>query len=130
MLIQYLEEKLGTDRIHFYTGVQYRHLLVIKGGNKQLDCTPPHDVPLKPFRPLMVKARVPEAQETADLINDLILKSQKLLAEHPINKKRIAEGKDPANSIWPWSPGYRPQMEPFSEKYPVIRKVRSFRLSI
>ena len=45
VLIQYLEEKLGTDRIHFYTGVQYRHLLVIKGGNKQLDCTPPHDVP-------------------------------------------------------------------------------------
>ena len=99
VLIQYLEEKLGTDRIHFYTGVQYRHLLVIKGGNKQLDCTPPHDVPLKPFRPLMVKAGVPEAQETAELINALILKSQELLAEHPINKKRIAEGKDPANSI-------------------------------
>ncbi len=122
VLIQYLEEKLGTDRIHFYTGVQYRHLLVIKGGNKQLDCTPPHDVPLKPFRPLMVKAGVPEAQETAELINALILKSQELLAEHPINKKRIAEGKDPANSIWPWSPGYRPQMEPLAEKYPVIRK--------
>ena len=122
VLIQYLEEKLGTDRIHFYTGVQYRHLLVIKGGNKQLDCTPPHDVPLKPFRPLMVKAGVPEAQETAELINTLILKSQELLAEHPINKKRIAEGKDPANSIWPWSPGYRPQMEPLAEKYPVIRK--------
>ena len=122
VLIQYLEEKLGTDRIHFYTGVQYRHLLVIKGGNKQLDCTPPHDVPLKPFRPLMVKAGVPEAQETAELVNTLILKSQEFLAEHPINKKRIAEGKDPANSIWPWSPGYRPQMEPLAEKYPAIRK--------
>ena len=56
VLVRYLEEKLGSDRIHFYTGVQYRHLLVIKGGNKQLDCTPPHDVPLQPFRPLMVKA--------------------------------------------------------------------------
>lgn len=122
VLINYLEEKLGTDRIHFYTGVQYRHLLVIKGGNKHLDCTPPHDVPLKPFRPLMVKAEVPEAQETAELINALILKSQELLAEHPVNKKRIAEGKDPANSIWPWSPGYRPQMEPLAEKYPDIRK--------
>lgn len=52
VLVRYLEEKLGSDRIHFYTGVQYRHLLVIKGGNKQLDCTPPHDVPLQPFRPL------------------------------------------------------------------------------
>lgn len=122
VLIKYLEEKLGTDRVRFYTGVQYRHLLVIKGGNKHLDCTPPHDVPLKPFRPLMVKAEVPEAQETADLINSLILKSQELLAEHPINKKRIAEGKDPANSIWPWSPGYRPQMEPLSEKYPGLKQ--------
>lgn len=122
VLIKYLEEKLGTDRIRFYTGVQYRHLLVIKGGNKHLDCMPPHDVPLKPFQPLMVKAEVPEAQETADLINSLILKSQELLAEHPINKKRIAEGKDPANSIWPWSPGYRPQMEPLSEKYPSVKQ--------
>lgn len=122
VLIRYLQEKLGNERVHFYTGVQYRHLLVIKGGNKQLDCTPPHDVPLQPFRPLMVKALVPRAQETADLINDLIWKSQELLSEHPINQKRKAEGKDPANSIWPWSPGYRPQMEPLSATYPSIRK--------
>ncbi len=122
VLIRYLQEKLGNERVHFYTGVQYRHLLVIKGGNKQLDCTPPHDVPLQPFRPLMVKALVPEAQETADLINDLIWKSQELLSEHPINQKRKAEGEDPANSIWPWSPGYRPQMEPLSATYPSIRK--------
>lgn len=122
VLIRYLQEKLGNERVHFYTGVQYRHLLVIKGGNKQLDCTPPHDVPLQPFRPLMVKALAPEAQETADLINDLIWKSQELLSEHPINQKRKAEGKDPANSIWPWSPGYRPQMEPLSATYPSIRK--------
>ena len=91
VLVRYLEEKLGSDRIHFYTGVQYRHLLVIKGGNKQLDCTPPHDVPLQPFRPLMVKAEVPEAQETAGLINNLILASQELLADHPVNQKRIAD---------------------------------------
>ena len=110
VLIQYLQEHLGSDRVRFHTGVQYRHLLVIKGGNKQLDCTPPHDVPLKPFRPLMVKPLVPEAEETAALINDLILRSQDLLKNHPLNLKRIAEGKGPANSIWPWSPGYRPQM--------------------
>lgn len=121
-LIKYVQEKLGNDKVHFYTGVQYRHLLVIKEGNKYLDCTPPHDVPLKPFRPLMVKAIKPEAEETAELINDLILKSQGLLKNHPINLKRIAEGKDPANSIWPWSPGYRPQMEKLSEMYPVIKK--------
>lgn len=121
-LIQYLQEKLGNDRVHFYTGVQYRHLLVIKDGNKNLDCTPPHDVPLKPFRPLMVKATKPEAEETAELINDLILKSQELLKNHPINQKRIAEGKDPANSIWPWSPGYRPQMEKLSDMYSGIKR--------
>jgi len=121
-LIKYLNEKLGTDCIRFYTGVQYRHLLVIKGGDKRLECVPPHDIPLQPFRPNMVKALCPEAQETAELINALILKSQELLANHPVNLKRISEGKDPANSIWPWSPGYRPQMEPLSKKYPSIRK--------
>ena len=122
VLIQYLQKELGDDRISFHTGVQYRHLLVIKGGDKRLDCTPPHDVPLKPFRPLMVKAEVPEAQATADLINDLIIRSQELLARHPLNLKRIAEGKDPANSIWPWSFGNRPNMRPLNEMYPQLRR--------
>ena len=135
VLVKYLQEKLGNERVHFYTGVQYRHLLVIKGGDKRIACTPPHDVPLKPYRPLMVKplpgtehitqpeggAELTPAQ-TADLINDLIVRSQDLLENHPTNLKRKAEGKDPANSIWPWSPGYRPQMEPLAEKYPQIRK--------
>lgn len=122
VLIKYLEEKLGNDKVHFYTGVQYRHLLVIKGGDKHVACVPPHDVPLKPFRPNLVKALRPEAEETATLLNDLIMKSQELLANHPLNLKRVAEGKDPANSIWPWSPGYRPKMEPLSDKYPSIKK--------
>ena len=122
VLVKYLQEHLGNERVQFHTGVQYRHLLVIKGGNKQIDCTPPHDVPLHPFRPLMVKAEVSEAQETADLIDDLILKSQELLKNHPLNLKRMAEGKNPANSIWPWSPGYRPQMESLSVMYPNIKK--------
>ncbi len=121
-LIKCLDEKLGSDRIHFYTGVQYRHLLVVKGGDKRLACVPPHDIPLQPFRPNMVKALCHEAQETADLLNALVLKSQELLAGHPVNLKRIAEGKDPANSIWPWSPGYRPKMEPLVEKYPSVGK--------
>lgn len=135
ILVKYLQEKLGNERVHFYTGVQYRHLLVIKGGDKRIDCTPPHDVPLKPYHPLMVKPMPgtehitqPEGgaeltpQQTADLINELIVRSQELLEDHPLNLKRKAEGKDPANSIWPWSPGYRPQMEPLAEKYPQIRK--------
>lgn len=122
VLIKYLEEKLGSDKVHFYTGVQYRHLLVVKGGDKHVACVPPHDVPLKPFRPNLVKALRSEAEETAALLNDLIMKSQELLANHPLNLKRVAEGKDPANSIWPWSPGYRPKMEPLSDKYPSIKK--------
>lgn len=121
-LIRFLNEKLGSERIHFYTGVQYRHLLVIKGGNKNLHCVPPHDIPLQPFRPNMIKAECAEAQETANLLNALILKSQEILASHPVNLKRVSEGKDPANSIWPWSPGYRPKMEPLSLKYPQIKK--------
>ena len=116
-LIQFLNEQLGSDRIQFHTGVSYRHLLVIKDADKRLDCTPPHDVPLQPFHPLMVKAEVSDAQETADLLNELILKSQQILADHPINRKRMAEGKDPANSIWPWSPGYRPAMQTMQEMY-------------
>ncbi len=116
-LINYLEEKLGTDTIHFYPGVSYRHLLKIKGGKKQLHCTPPHDVPGTPFRNVMVKALTPEAEDSARLINDLVLRSQELLANHPVNIRRIAVGKDPANSIWPWSPGYRPAMETLQQKY-------------
>ena len=92
VLIKYLDEKLGSDRVHFYTGVQYRHLLVVKGGDKRVVCVPPHDVPLQPFRPNLVKALCPEAQETADLLNELILASQQLLANHPVNLRRVAEG--------------------------------------
>lgn len=121
-LVRYLDERLGNERIGFYTGVQYRHLLVVKGGDKRLACVPPHDIPLQPFRPNLIKALCPEAQETANLLNGLIVKSQELLAAHPVNLKRKAEGKDPANSIWPWSPGYRPQMEPLAGKYAAIRK--------
>jgi len=121
VLIKFLQDELGNDKVHFYTGVQYRHLLVIKGGNKYLDCTPPHDVPLQPFRPLMVKPQKTEAKGTADLLNDLILKSQILLRNHPLNLKRISEGKDPANSIWPWSPGYRPQMKTLSSVFPTVK---------
>ncbi len=116
-LIQTLNQELGSDHITFHTGVSYRHLLVIKGGNKQLDCTPPHDVPLQPFHPLLIKPETEEAAGTAALLNDLILRSQEILKDHPVNRKRIAAGKDPANSIWPWSPGYRPAMQTMQQLY-------------
>lgn len=110
-LIRFLDEKLNDGIVSFYPGVSYRHLLKMKGGNKNLKCTAPHDVLDTPFEQVLIKAADPEAEETAKYLNDLIYKSQELLKDHPVNKKRIAEGKDPANSIWPWSPGYRPQMQ-------------------
>lgn len=120
-LIRFLQERLGNDRVHFYTGIQYRHLLVIKGGDKRIECAPPHDHPLEPWKPLLVKALCPQAQSTADLLNELILRSQELLSDHPVNRRRIAEGKDPANSIWPWSGGFRPAMAPLTQTWPQIR---------
>lgn len=126
VLIKYLDAKLGNDKIKFITGIQYRHLLVIKGGNKHITCAPPHDHPNEEWKKLLVK---PEdnyvetdssrmsPQETADLINELILKSQKLLSEHPFNKGRLEK----ANSIWPWSGGYRPSMKTLMQLFPDIK---------
>lgn len=116
-LIAFLQDELGGDKVDFFAGVSYRHLLKIKGGNKALRCTPPHDVPGKPFKEEMISATDNAAQTTAQLLNSLILRSQKLLATHPVNLRRIALGKDPANSIWPWSPGYRPAMPTLTAKY-------------
>ncbi|MDR1504908.1 MAG: cofactor-independent phosphoglycerate mutase [Prevotella sp.] len=116
-LIHFLDKELNDGKVSFYPGVSYRHLLKLEGGNKNLDCTAPHDVTGTPFRDVLIKPETPEAKESADYLNQLILKSQELLKDHPVNKKRIAEGKDPANSIWPWSPGYRPQMQTLQELF-------------
>lgn len=130
-LVDLLNEKLGSDRVKWVKGIQYRHLLVINGGSKHVVCAPPHDHPNEPWRPLLVQ---PEkgwenkreegrmtAQETADLLNDLILKSQEILLNAPLNVQRKAEGKDLANIIWPWSGGYRPAMETISQIYPSVK---------
>jgi len=121
VLIKYLGEHLNNERVHFYTGVQYRNLLVIKGGNKHIHCTPPHDIPLQPWRENMLYAEIPEAEETARLLKDLMFKSQELLKDHPLNKERVAKGMDPANSIWPWGGGYRPKMKTLPERFPEIK---------
>lgn len=118
-LMDYLNENLSDDKLRFFPGVSYRHLLKLKGGDKRLNCTPPHDVTGTPFRDVLIKAEVSEAADTADYLNRLILTSQRLLENHPVNMKRKAAGKDPANSIWPWSPGYKPQMKPMTELFPI-----------
>ena len=122
VLIKYLNEHLGTERVKFITGIQYRHLLVIKGGNKHIICNPPHDHPNEEWKPLLVKAEIPEAQETADLLNELIQKSQELLVKHPYNIEKAMRGERQANSIWPWSGGYRPSMETLMQQYPQIKR--------
>ncbi len=129
ILIKYLNEHLGSERVRFITGIQYRHLLVIKGGSKHIVCNPPHDHPNEEWHPLLVSAEADApveegrmtAQETADLINDLILKSQELLAQHPFNIERAKRGERQANSIWPWSGGYRPEMKTISDTYPQVK---------
>lgn len=132
ILIDYLNERLGNERVKFICGIQYRHLLVIKGGNKNIVCAPPHDHPNEEWRPLLVKPALADSvspadtnrltpQETADLINDLILKSQELLAKHPYNLAKAAKGDRQANSIWPWSGGYRPCMQTLMQQYPQIK---------
>lgn len=118
VLIKYLNHHLGNERIKFITGIQYRHLLIIKGGNKEVDCAPPHDHPNEAWKPLLPKGD----NDTAILLTDLILKSQELLANHPFNIERQKQGKDMANSIWPWSGGYRPQMQTLMELYPQIKR--------
>ena len=135
VLIDYLNENLakpineqeGCERVKFICGIQYRHLLIIKGGNKHIQCAPPHDHPNELWRPLLVAPEsslvgsdIVAAHRTAALINELILKSQELLAQHPFNQARAARGERQANSIWPWSGGYRPSMQTLMQQYPQI----------
>ena len=163
VLIDYLNETLakpinereGCERVKFICGIQYRHLLVIKGGNKHIECAPPHDHPNEEWRPLMVAPLSPpekaplsspegdtlagkpalksneapsgavggalSPEQTASLMNELILRSQKLLPQHPYNLAKAAKVERQANSIWPWSGGYRPSMQTLMEQYPQIK---------
>ena len=134
-----INEKEGCERVKFICGIQYRHLLIIKGGNKHIVCAPPHDHPNEPWRPLLVTPEPGLADsdnvvsdsvadtshlspaKTASLINDLILRSQELLAQHPFNQARAARGERQANSIWPWSGGYRPSMQTLMQQYPQVK---------
>lgn len=128
-LIEMLQRELGNDRVTFIPGIQYRHLLIIRGGNKHITTTPPHDHPGEPWRPLLVHPLTdPDPQpgrmtpeETAALLNDLIIRSQALLAGHPVAARHKAEGRPEPNSIWPWSAGYRPSMLTLQQMYPSIR---------
>lgn len=126
LLINTLNAKLADEHILFIPGTQYRHLLIVHGGNKHIICAPPHDHPGEKWRSLLVHPEegwenktdktILSPQETADLLNSLILKSQEILSNHPFNLDR----KEKANSIWPWGGGYRPKMETLQQLFPQI----------
>lgn len=140
-LIDCLNAELADERLHFHAGSQYRHLLVIKGGNKHIECALPHDSINKDWHGLLVRPKEGyehsgddcyfdslgvkhnrlSPEETSDILNDLILKSQGLLEKHKVNINRRFCGLPPANLIWPWGGGYRPSMLTLSEKYPEVR---------
>ena len=120
-LIRYLQDELGGTDVNFFPGVSYRHLLKIKGGDKHILATPPHDIIGEDFRNHLVKPGSEESRRTAERLNELTLKSMELLPGHPVNIARAKAGKDMANSIWPWSPGYRPKMKTLAEQFPQIR---------
>jgi 2,3-bisphosphoglycerate-independent phosphoglycerate mutase len=111
MLIEEIESKLGTNRIRFYPGVSYRHLMVWKGGKDKIECTPPHDIQDRDVEEYRCRG------EGDDVINELMEASFEVLANHPLNKSRLEHGKRAANSIWLWGQGKRPSMPTFREKY-------------
>lgn len=121
-LIDALNRALGSETVVFHPGVSYRHILVLKGATAAAvsaapaACTPPHDVPGHPFRDSLPRP-VGGSTEGAELLTRLILASQEVLADHPVNRDRRARGLDPATSIWPWSQGTKPQMPTLMDLY-------------
>ena len=110
-IIEFVEEKLGNDIYKFYSGVSYRHCLVVANGTTELGkMTPPHDISGRV---------VGEYLSTADSAKPLLAlmeKSYELLKDHPVNLERIKRGKRPANSIWLWGEGKKTALENFKAK--------------
>jgi 2,3-bisphosphoglycerate-independent phosphoglycerate mutase len=121
-LIAALNERLGSDRIRFYPGVGYRHILKISGGEEHLSavCTPPHDIPGR-----AVAEYLPKGQGS-DLLIDLMKRSEAVLKEHPVNLARISRGETAPNTIWLfWGSGRLPDMPPLREAYGISAAMTS-----
>jgi 2,3-bisphosphoglycerate-independent phosphoglycerate mutase len=113
-LVITLNRELGNDRIKFYPGVNYRQMMRISGREDTLlaVCTPPHDIPGQPVKDYLPKG------EGSDILLDLMRRSEKILEQHPINKKRRSQGKLAASTIWLfWATGDLPPMPPFNKVY-------------
>ena len=107
-LIQALQEVLGADGLTFYPGVQYRHILVIRKGPASAHTHPPHEIP-----DLGIADYLPNSIELCDLM----MASREVFAEHPVNLKRIAEGKLPATQIWLWGQGGALHLPTYQDLY-------------
>ena len=113
-IIKTVQETFGGGEFDFYSGVSYRHCLIHHKGTTDLGkMTPPHDISGR------VVGSYISTSPNAKKLTDLMRKSYDVLKNHPVNLKRIAEGKRPANSIWLWGEGTRPELTPFEELYGV-----------
>ncbi|MBZ9623078.1 cofactor-independent phosphoglycerate mutase [Clostridium sp. FP2] len=110
-LISALSEYLSTEAIKFYPGISYRHLMIWDNGPYEWKLTPPHDILGKKVKDYMPKGL------NSEVIEEMTKKSSQFLSQHDINKKRVAKGLNPANSIWIWGEGKRPLLSNFNEKY-------------
>jgi 2,3-bisphosphoglycerate-independent phosphoglycerate mutase len=110
-LMKDIDRELGTKDIRFYPGVSYRHLMVWKKGALEVECAPPHDITGKEIADYLPSG---DGEQT---LRDLMRESVGVLNCHHVNKERVAGGKKPANSIWFWGQGRKPQMPTFREKY-------------
>jgi 2,3-bisphosphoglycerate-independent phosphoglycerate mutase len=104
--------RLGIGEL--FSGVSYRHVFVLRNSDIKVGCTPPHDIIGEPIQRHMIPA---EGGETAEKLNEFMLRSLGLLAKHPVNLGREREDKNPGNMIWLWGPGSRPNLEPFHQRY-------------
>ena len=111
-LIKTLEEKLGNEFRKFYTGVSYRHCLIWKNGNDKYNFMRPHDILGK-----RIGEYLPKVEDGGAEFLELMKKSYDILKDHPVNVDRKARGLKPANSAWLWSPGKKPQLPSFKEKW-------------
>lgn len=111
VLIEDLNRQLSSELISFHAGKSYRHCIVWHGGPLDMKLTPPHDILTQ-----KIKTYLPSGNGS-DLLMDLMMRSREILADHPINRNRISRGLNPANSIWIWGQGTRPQLPLISDVY-------------
>ena len=110
-LIKELAEKLGNNQITFHVGVSYRHLLVFKGINFDVQTYPPHDYIGKAIEKILPRGK------GADILIDLMARSQQLFDNHDINKVRRDLGENQVSSIWLWGQGKKAQLERFEKRF-------------